>query len=279
MIADISTIVAREMGVRRWGRWVLRPATFGITGGVIGLTGSPGVGTSALLATFATMRRPSAGALDILGCDTGRSAELRGLRARIGYLPTDVSWASGLRVTDFVAYSGYYKHITMTAVQSVLERLELGDVATMELGMLPNDVRLRAAMAATCVHDPELVLLDEPLAGVTEQAADELIPLLRSLAPTVLVTAPVAGQLVGWCDQVFALARGRLTELATRPCPAVTGGREPYLPVSRPPGIGISRDRIPKPEVHEPGRTARDVPALAAGAGPERLPVGSGAGV
>jgi ABC-type multidrug transport system ATPase subunit len=258
MIADISTIVAREMGVRRRGRWLLRPATFGIAGGMIGLTASPGAGKSTLLATFATMRRPHVGALDVLGYDTRRSAGLRELRSRIGYLPADITWASGLRVDDFVAYSAYYKRTPISAVRSILERLELGDVAAMELGMLPPDVRLRAALAATCVHDPELVFMDEPLTGLTEQAADELVPLLRSLAPTVVVTAPAAGQVVGWCDQVFALARGRLTELATRPRPAATGGR----------GSG-----------HVSGHDGGHDGDCGAGRAPERLPVGSGAGV
>ncbi|MCW2885600.1 MAG: transporter related protein [Streptosporangiaceae bacterium] len=273
MIADISTIVAREMGVRRGGRWLLRPATFGIAGGVIGLTGSPGAGKSTLLATFATMRRPYVGALDILGYATGSSADLRRLRARIGYLPADFSWAAGLRVRDFVAYSASYKRISMPAVQAILERLELGDVAAMKLGMLPADVRLRAALAATCVHDPDLVLLDEPLTGVSEQAADELIPLLRSLAPTVLVTGPSAGHVAGWCDQVFALARGRLTELATRPRPVGTGGRGSHLPVGGQAAIFAAGDRTTG------NRTARAVAVPETHSRLDRLPVGSGAGV
>jgi ABC-type multidrug transport system ATPase subunit len=279
MIADVSTIVARGMGVHRRGRWLLRPADFGIAGGVIGLSGPPGVGKSTLLATFATLRRPYVGALDVLGYDTGNSADLRHLRARIGYLPTEFRWADGLRVHDFVAYAAYYKHAPIPAVHSILERLDLGDVAAMKLGMLPADVRLRAGIAATCVHDPELVLLDEPLAGVNEQAADELVPLLRSLAPTVLITAPSAGHVVGWCDQVFALARGRLTELAIQPRPTVTGGRGRHHPVSGHVGILAPRDRSLGLMVPAPGHHVRDVPGLDVPTRLERLPVGSGAGV
>jgi ABC-2 type transport system ATP-binding protein len=275
MIADVSTIVAREMGVRRGGRWLLRPATFGIAGGVIGLTGSPGAGKSTLLATFATLRRPHVGVLNVLGYDSGNTTDLRHLRARIGYLPADFSWAAGLSVYDFVAYSAYYKRISASAVHSILERLELGDTATMELGMLPADVRLRAAMAATCVHDPELVLLDEPLTGVTEQAADELVPLLRSLAPTVIVTAPAAGQVVGWCDRVFALVRGRLTEPVLRP--AGTGcGR--HLPGRAHVGFAPG-DQAAGPQVPAAGHPAPETPGLNDRARLKRLPVGSGAGV
>jgi energy-coupling factor transporter ATP-binding protein EcfA2 len=117
------------------------------------------------------------------------------------------------------------------------------------------------------------VLLDEPLTGVSEQAADELIPLLRSLAPTVLVTGPSAGHVAGWCDQVFALARGRLTELATRPRPVGTGGRGSHLPVGGQAAIFAAGDRTTG------NRTARAVAVPETHSRLDRLPVGSGAGV
>src|SRR4051812_30716159 len=122
MIADVSTIVARGMGVRRGGRWILRPAVFGVAGGVIGLAGQPGVGKTTLLATFATLRRPHVGALEILGYDTGDPAELRSVRARIGYLPDDFGWAEGMRVSDFVAYTAFYKRVPTGAVHAAVER-------------------------------------------------------------------------------------------------------------------------------------------------------------
>jgi len=116
-----------------------------------------------------------------------------------------------------VAYAAFYKGVPKAAVHSIIQRLDLADTAAIELSRLPADVRLRAGLAATCVHDPELVLLDEPLAGLDEAAVLELIPVLRTLAPTVLVTAPQIGDLTDWCDRVLTLSRGRLTDLATRP--------------------------------------------------------------
>lgn len=235
MIADDSAIVARGMGVRRGGRWLLRPAAFGVTGGVIGLAGPPGVGKSTLLATFATLRRPHVGELEILGHHTGNANDLRAVRARIGYLPSRFSWAGNLTVGEFVAYAAYYKRVPAHRGRGVLERLELGDVAAMDLALLSADVRLRAGLAATCVHEPDLVLLDEPLTGLDDaetesgrgaRIVDDLVPLIRSLAPTVVVTARTAETLTGWCDRVFTLARGKLTELPTPTAPA----RPPWSP-------------------------------------------------
>ncbi|GAA2111062.1 hypothetical protein GCM10009780_66580 [Actinomadura alba] len=250
MIADVSTIVARGMGIRRGGRWILRPAVFGITGGVIGFAGPRGAGKTCLLSTFATLRRPHVGALEILGHDTGNPAGLRAARALLGYLPGDFAWAADLRVGDFVAYAGYYKRVPAGAVEAALDRFELRDVASMSLSMLPADMRLRAGLAATCVHRPRLVLLDEPFAAIDggtgdrtedragdktgEKAVDkamELWPVIRSLAPTVLVTASAADRLVGRCDRIFTLARGRLTEPAVETGPSHRSAPRPAPPV------------------------------------------------
>src|SRR3954447_15650956 len=109
MIAEHSAIVVRGMGVRRGGRWLLRPVTFGVTEGVVGFAGPPGVGKSTLLATFATLRRPNSGVLHILGHDIANAADLRAARARIGYLPARFSRAESMTAGEFVAYAAYYK--------------------------------------------------------------------------------------------------------------------------------------------------------------------------
>lgn len=212
MIADFSTIVARGMGIRRGGRWILRPTTFGITSGVIGLGGPAASGRSALLETLATLRRPSVGTLELLSHDVTAPSGQRAVRARLGLLPDGFGWAAGVTAREFVGYAAYFKATPMHAVDAILERFELTDAAELEMDMLPADLRLRAGLAATCVHRPDLVFLDEPFAGVAECERDELIGLIRGLAPAVVVTAPDAAELTGWCDRVFGIARARLIE-------------------------------------------------------------------
>jgi ABC-2 type transport system ATP-binding protein len=212
MIADFSSIVARGMGIRSWGRWILRPTTVAITSGVVGLAGPPSVGRSALLETLATRRRPSVGTLELLGHDVTTPAGQRAVRARLGLLPAGFGWSAGVTAREFVAYAAYFKATPRHAVDTILERFELTDAAELEMAMLPADLRLRAGLAATCVHRPDLVFLDEPLKGIAERERDELIGLVRGLASAVVVTAPDPAELTGWCDRVFSIARARLIE-------------------------------------------------------------------
>ncbi|MBA8951308.1 ABC-type branched-subunit amino acid transport system ATPase component [Actinomadura namibiensis] len=123
-----------------------------------------------------------------------------------------------MKVDEFVRYAAYYKRVREPQVRAVLKRFELSEAAGAEMGLLPPDVRLRAGLAATCVHEPDLVLLDDPFAGLEAAAAAELVPVVRTLAPSVVVAAEAAGPLAGWCDRLFTLARGRLTELPDAAC-------------------------------------------------------------
>lgn len=234
-------IVARGLGVRRGGRWLLRPVTFGVPEGVVGLAGPPGAGKSTLLATFATLRRPDAGALHVLGHDVAHAAGVRAARAGVGYLPARFSRAEHMTAGEFVEYAAYYKRTSASAARSMVRRLDLGEAAGTELALLPPDVRLRAGLAAACVHEPEVVLLDDPFGELCAAAEPwptgaggpgrraltaamaELVPVLRTLAPTVVVTADATETLTGWCDRLFTLARGRLTEHATSSAAARRG--------------------------------------------------------
>ncbi|MGI5323000.1 ATP-binding cassette domain-containing protein [Actinomadura nitritigenes] len=229
------------MGVRRGGRWLLRPVTFGVTEGVVGFAGPPGVGKSTLLATFATLRRPNSGVLHILGHDIANAADLRAARARIGYLPARFSRAESMTAGEFVAYAAYYKRTSTSVARSIMKRLDLTEAAGTALSLLPPDVRLRAGLAAACVHGPDLLVLDDPFGdlraaaepwptgaagpgGTTYSAAmAELVPVLRSLAPTVLVSADDTETLTGWCDRLLTLARGRLSEQPTHSAAARRG--------------------------------------------------------
>ncbi|WP_198653087.1 ATP-binding cassette domain-containing protein [Actinocorallia populi] len=189
---------------------MLRPSSFGLPEGMVGIAGQDPSGRSDLLATLATLRRPHAGRLEVLGFDVRNRATLRRLRTRIGFLPARARWAAGFTVHDLVSYAAYYQRRSPSSVRDVLTALELSDAAAWPYGELPADLRVRAGLAAACVHRPQIAFLDEPLTLLGDAARAELVPLLAGLAPTVVLTAPSAAWLTPWCDHVYVLERARL---------------------------------------------------------------------
>jgi len=286
--------------------------TFGVSEGVVGLAGPPGAGKSTLLATFATLRRPDAGALHVLGHDVAHAAGVRAARAGVGYLPARFSRAEHMTAGEFVEYAAYYKRTSASAARSMVRRLDLGEAAGTELALLPPDVRLRAGLAAACVHEPEVVLLDDPFGELCAAAEPwptgaggpgrraltaamaELVPVLRTLAPTVVVTADATETLTGWCDRLFTLARGRLTEHATGSAAARRGrtaadrrtadrraadrGAEPAGPPAPAP-VKRRPARPASPQMTLPRMTLPRMPLPAAGLRVRRPPAGSASGV
>jgi ABC-type multidrug transport system ATPase subunit len=205
-----GTIVATGLGIRRRGRWILRSATFSIADGVIGIAGAAGAGKSTFLATLATLRRPTAGALRVCGHDVAREGAQ--VRKRIGLLPTRSDWATGMTVGEALTYGAYFRRAPREALAEVLERFELSDAASIGYDLLPPDLRLRTGLAVTCLHNPELVLLDEPLAGLDERTGAEISTVFMTLAPTVVVTGEATSHLAGFCRRTHSLERGRLVE-------------------------------------------------------------------
>ncbi|WP_460369362.1 ATP-binding cassette domain-containing protein [Actinocorallia lasiicapitis] len=176
---------------------------------MIGIAGPSGSGKSVLLATLATLRRPQTGTVELFGEPVESRKALRRARSRIGFLPSDARWSGGSTVHDFVSYAAYYQRQPGETVRQVLASLDLTDVASWQLGELSADLRVRAGLAAACVHSPDLAFLDEPLAGLAPHAVRELVPLLTTIAPTVIVTANDPADLA-WCDQTFTLNAGHL---------------------------------------------------------------------
>lgn len=262
VIAGVSTIVARDMGIRRAGRWLLRPASFTIAEGVIGVAGAAGTGKSTLLATFGTLRRPSTGVLEVLGHDVGTPAGRRRARAGLGYLPGHRQ-DPDMTTADLISYAGFFKRVPSDAVTATIRRFGLTDVAGLTLTRLPRDIRFRAGIAAACVGAPRLVLIDAPMTtGLDPRSWSELLPLLRDAAPTLLVTARTVDELDDWCDRVLILARGRLNE---RVVPA-----DDTLPLARAPLSGDAVAAGVRPDGAWSG--ARPPPSAGAPAAPPAAP-------
>ncbi len=138
--------------------------------GVFGLLGPNGAGKTTLLRMMATVVPPSSGELRLLGRDPASYAARKEIRRRLGYLPQNLGYYPGFTVVEFVEYVALLKEMPPAqvprAVAAAVERVDLGGKARAKLRSLSGGMLRRVGIAQAIVNEPELLLLDEPTAGL-----------------------------------------------------------------------------------------------------------------
>jgi len=184
--------------------------------GVFGLLGPNGAGKTSLLRMMATAIRPTSGTLRLLGRDPGAYGPRREIRRRVGYLPQNAGYYPGFTVAESVEYFALLKEVPAAqipaAVAAAIERLELGGRAKAKLRTLSGGMLRRAGIAQAIVNEPELLLLDEPTAGLDPEQRVAFRALLRDLGQraTVVVSTHLVEDVGAACTQVALMDRGRI---------------------------------------------------------------------
>jgi ABC-2 type transport system ATP-binding protein len=189
--------------------------------GVFGLLGPNGAGKTSLLRMLATVIPPSSGTLRLLGRDPGSYPQRRQIRRRLGYLPQNLGYYAGFTVAEFVEYFALLKEMpperVPTAVATAMERTGLGDKARAKLRTLSGGMLRRAGIAQAIVNEPELLLLDEPTAGLDPQQRVAFRALLRDLGQraTVVVSTHLVEDVGAACSQVALMDQGKIVFFGT----------------------------------------------------------------
>jgi ABC-2 type transport system ATP-binding protein len=184
--------------------------------GVFGLLGPNGAGKTSLLRMMATAVPPSSGQLRLLGRDPGQYGQRREIRRRLGYLPQNLGYYPGFTVVEFVEYFALLKEVPAArvpaAVASAVERVELGGNAKARLRTLSGGMLRRVGIAQAIVNEPELLLLDEPTAGLDPEQRVSFRALLRDLGEraTVVVSTHLVEDVGAACGQVALMDQGKL---------------------------------------------------------------------
>ena len=199
--------------------------------GVFGLLGPNGAGKTSLLRMMATTMRPSSGSLRLLGRDPGSYDSRREIRRRLGYLPQNPGYYPGFTVTEFVEYFALLKEVpagtVRQAVATAIDRVGLADRRKHRLRTLSGGMLRRACIAQAIVNEPELVLFDEPTAGLDPQQRVTFRALLRELGQhaTVVVSTHLVEDVGAACAQVALLDRGKIVFSGTPGDLAARGAR------------------------------------------------------
>lgn len=179
-------------------------------GGIVGLLGPNGAGKTTLVEIVEGLRSATAGRISVLGFDPG--SQSRELKERLGVqlqstnLPADLTAAETLGL-----FSSFYR--SARPVDEVLDEVGLLDSSRQRVGRMSGGQRQRIAIAIALIHDPDVVILDEPTAGLDPEARrrlHDLVRNLRSQGRTTVLTTHYIEEAEELCDRVVMIRRGEI---------------------------------------------------------------------
>ncbi len=183
-------------------------------GEIVGLLGPNGAGKTTTMRMLTTYLSPTSGRAALAGHDV--LDEPLEARRKVGYLPENVPLYTEMRVTEYLRYRCRLKDVPRgerrRAVGEVISRCRLGEVENRIIGQLSRGFRQRVGLADAMVHDPEILILDEPTAGLDPLQIREVRTLIRELAlrHTILLSTHILSEVEAVCGRVIIIARGRI---------------------------------------------------------------------
>lgn len=184
-------------------------------GETFGFIGPNGAGKSTTIRFLATLLRASRGGGSVAGCDV--MGDPVGVRQSIGYMPDHFGVYDGMRVWEFLDFFAVAYRIGRTGrrqvIDNVLELLDLSHKRDDPVNGLSRGMKQRLCLAKTLLHDPPVLILDEPASGLDPRARVELKVLLkelRKMGKTILISSHILSELADCCTSVGIIERGQL---------------------------------------------------------------------
>ena len=205
----------------------LGPVSFEIDDGeTVGFLGLNGAGKTTALRIFSCDLRPSTGTVVVEDIDAIQSPHE--VRKRIGFLPEKPPLYPDMLVNEYLTYAGRIRGMSASKVEKrlpeVIEATDLGDVEGEIIGHLSHGYQQRVGLAQAIIHEPSLLILDEPTRGLDPVQIVEMRDLIRNLKDkhTVLISSHILTEISETCDRLLVLGRGEIiaegteTELASK---------------------------------------------------------------
>jgi ABC-2 type transport system ATP-binding protein len=183
-------------------------------GEIVGLLGPNGAGKTTTMRMLTTYLSPTSGRASLAGHDV--LDEPLAVRRTVGYLPENVPLYPEMRVSEYLRYRSQLKDVPRSqrrrAIGEVVSRCQLGEVEHRLIGQLSRGFRQRVGLAEAMVHDPEILILDEPTAGLDPLQIREVRDLIRELGErhTILLSTHILSEVDAVCSRVIIIARGRI---------------------------------------------------------------------
>jgi ABC-2 type transport system ATP-binding protein len=184
-------------------------------GDLFGFIGSNGAGKTTTLRILATFLAPSGGTAQVLGHDVVRDADA--VRHVIGYMPDFFGVYKDMEVTEYLDFFGACYKIPSSqrekTVNDVLELVGLSEKKGALIGALSRGMQQRLGLARVLIHDPAVLLLDEPASGLDPRARIEMMAILQELqkmGKTIIISSHILSELETLCNRVAIIEKGKL---------------------------------------------------------------------
>lgn len=184
-------------------------------GTVFGFVGANGAGKSTTFLILATLLQPTSGAVTINGVDITKKPEE--IRKLIGYMPDFFGIYDQLKAHEYLDFYGASYGIPVDKrnqlITELLELVNLTDKRNAYVDSLSRGMKQRLCLARSLIHDPKVLILDEPASGLDPRARVEMRDILRSLkslGKTILISSHILPELAEMCDEIGVIDNGKL---------------------------------------------------------------------
>jgi ABC-type multidrug transport system ATPase subunit len=215
VLTGVAVVEVRGLSKRYGSVQALRSVDLAVERGCTGLVGSNGAGKSTLLKLLLGLIAPDTGDASVLGHDV--ASDPLGVRAQVGYLPEGACLPGDVTAADFVAFMGQLGGLPPRAAREraaeVCYPVGLDEERYRALGGFSTGMQQRVKLAVALVHDPALLLLDEPsegLAPIIVQRIGELLRQLRGTGATVLIAEQNMHFCLGLASHATVIDKGQI---------------------------------------------------------------------
>jgi ABC-2 type transport system ATP-binding protein len=218
-------------------------------GEIFGLLGPNGAGKTTTIRVIMDILSPDAGSVTVLGQPPGKA------KTRVGYLPEERGLYRKVKVLDTLVYLAELKGVPRSTARGramdLLERIQLQDWAARKVRDLSQGMQQRLQLAASLVHDPEVLFLDEPFQGldpVNVERVKGLVAELHQEGKTIVLSSHQMNLVEALCDRILLINQGQavlygtLTEIKQAYAPNTVRVRAPHIPTGLPGVVDVELD-------------------------------------
>ncbi|MBT8321420.1 MAG: gliding motility-associated ABC transporter ATP-binding subunit GldA [Eudoraea sp.] len=179
-------------------------------GEIVGFLGPNGAGKSTMMKILTTYSKAHSGAAMVNGFDVEKDS--RGVQQSIGYLPEHNPLYLELYVREYLTFNAEVYGVPKDRIDTVIAETGLESESHKKIGQLSKGYRQRVGLAAALLHDPEVLILDEPTTGLDPNQLQEIRKLIKKMArsKTILLSTHIMKEVEAICDRVLIIDKGKL---------------------------------------------------------------------